>query len=152
MSKLKGYDIELRTKRQLFLWAHKFLGWPSQDNRWLYPEIFDWDWNEAEQNYTIPAYINFLINPTLHLSFEQHRNFQHHMNHMTETRYEYDWLKDPGTVWMIRRHINYRYEYFNPRNFEVPKHEVSRWYSTLEWERQLERWAAEQSMNGGKPA
>ena len=160
--KVKGYDIELRTARQLFVWGHKFLGWPSHDNRWLYPEIVDWDWSEPDENWTIPAYIIWPVNATLNLGWEQHRDFEHHIRHMTGERYEFDWLTDPGAVTAVRRHIRYTYNYYVPHDQEAPVHEVSRWYSTREWEYQLAQWAAreyrlaqwvaERSMNGDRPA
>jgi hypothetical protein len=138
--KIKGYDIELAWQRKLYMMSYSFLHWPAADIRWLYPEIHDWDWSEPDQDYTIPAYISFLLNVTQDMPYDSKRKFEAHIRDVTGIRYEFKWEWNDGLVWAIRRHINYRYNYYYPQNVETPVFEVSRWYSTLEWEAQQKRW------------
>ena len=145
--RIKGHEVELLTAARLHQLTYRALNL-DPGNRWQYPTIHDWDWNEVTPDWDIPAYISFILWPDRHLSFQAKQSLEQHVRQSTNTRYEFAWKYEEFTLWAIRRHINYRYEYFYPQNFEVPKHEISVWYSTLEWAAVTRRWYLA-SQNGG---
>ena len=141
--KIKAHEIILGQQQFFHQLSYRFLHWP-ENSRWHYPEILDWDFSEESGYYDIPSYVAFWLNPLYHMTFENHREFINHINGATGERYEYEWRESQGFVMAIRRHIRYEWEYYNPENKMNPKHEVYRYFSTLEWEAQLRAWESEQ--------
>jgi hypothetical protein len=138
--KIKGYETEQKFQELCYYVAAPFLGYPTQLNRWIYPDIFDWDLNEFG-HYEIPAWICFYTDPQRYLNLQQWQQFHSQINRALHiyggSHYQIDHPAGEHFLWVIRRHINHRYNYYVPTDLEAPIHEVSRWYSTLEWEGKL---------------
>jgi hypothetical protein len=157
--KIKGYEIELKMQEFLYYIAAPFLGYPAQLNRWVYPDILDWDWNEESENWDIPARIAFYTDPQRYTPLQTWQQFSSQINRALANLggHYYRIDRPPGEhfIWVVRRHINYRWNYYVEHDNEAPIHEVSRWYSTLEWEEQKREWirefAADPERNGKAP-
>ena len=147
--KIKAYEIILRQQQFFHSFTYHYLGL-NPHSRWDYPEIYDWDWSEETGYFDIPSYLAFWIEPTKHIPFDTMRNFIGDINRRTRDHYQAKWEWHNGFVWVIRRHISYTYNYYVPTDIQAPIHEVSKRYSTLEWEAQLRAWESKQraSRNG----
>lgn len=139
--KVKGYEIELQMQAFLYYVAAPFLGYPAHANRWFFPEIYDWDLDENTDNHDIPAWICFWTDPQRYMNLQTSQQFHSQINRALENLggRHYHIVQPSGEqfLWVIRRHINHRYNYYVPHDLEAPIHEVSQWYSTLEWEGKL---------------
>jgi len=139
--KIKGWEYELKVQEFLYYVAAPFLGYPSHLNRWIYPDIHDWDWNEETENYDIPAWISFTTDPQRYINLQTWQQLHSQINRALENigghYYHIDHPSGEHFIWVVRRHINHRWNYYVPTDLEAPIHEVSRWYSTIEWEGKL---------------
>ena len=100
--RLGSADYEREVQEFLYSISYRFLGLPPPGNRWLYPDVFEWD-EDAYGNHTIPALIAFYFNLTMRYSYETRWHFKQQLSENLSGQYDIYWMMGEGYIWAERR-------------------------------------------------